>query len=248
MVAHPISHLELPATDRQAAARFYADLFGWRAEHSAALDYTMFDGAPGPGGAFVSIDGTNARAGEVLVYVDTDDIDATLARVGELGGGTILPKTEVPGVVSFAIFADPSGNRIGLSSDASGGAVPTSSQTSPHPIVFIEIPAAEPQAAAAFYAALFGWEARHDATLEYSGCTVGPAMGVGFPPIDGQQVLAGRVTIYAAADDIAATLDQAGRLGGRTLVSPFEIPTIGWIGIFADPSGTPIGLFKPMAR
>jgi predicted enzyme related to lactoylglutathione lyase len=53
-------------------------------------------------------------AGLVTVYVGTDDIAGTLAKVEKLGGKTYVPKTEIPGMGWFAIFSDPSGNKIGL--------------------------------------------------------------------------------------------------------------------------------------
>jgi predicted enzyme related to lactoylglutathione lyase len=39
-------------------------------------------------------------------------------------------------------------------------------------------------------------------------------------------------------------LDKAGKLGGKTLVPPVEIPT-GTFAWFADPDGNTIGLWKP---
>ncbi len=54
------------------------------------------------------------KLGEVLIYVSTDDIDATLARVEALSGKTLEPKTEIPHTGWFAIFADPAGKRIAL--------------------------------------------------------------------------------------------------------------------------------------
>jgi len=53
-------------------------------------------------------------AGTVIAYVGTDDVDATLAKLTKLGGKTLAPKAEIPGVGWFAIFADPSGNKVGL--------------------------------------------------------------------------------------------------------------------------------------
>ena len=40
---------------------------------------------------------------------------AYLAKVEKMGGKTIVPRTEVPGQVIFALFADPEGHVIGLS-------------------------------------------------------------------------------------------------------------------------------------
>ena len=114
MSTHTISHIEIPGTDPQAAARFYGELCGWPTTHDETYNYTMFDAPPGPGGAYVKIDNQHAWQGQVLLHVNTDDIDATLGKVEALGGKTLVPKTEVPGVVWFAVFADPSGVPVGV--------------------------------------------------------------------------------------------------------------------------------------
>ena len=114
MAAHPIVHLELSATDPAAASRFYADLFGWKIEHNAEFDYYIFSGEGGPRGGFVKPDGKDHKAGDVIVYIDTDDIDATLKSVVALGGRILQPKTAIPGVAWYALFADPTGNRLGV--------------------------------------------------------------------------------------------------------------------------------------
>ena len=42
------------------------------------------------------------------------DLEAALRKAGELGGSTVVPPTEIPNMVTFAIFTDPQGHRIGL--------------------------------------------------------------------------------------------------------------------------------------
>jgi len=54
------------------------------------------------------------KIGEVLIYLDSDDIDATLATVEAHGGTTVVPRTEIAGHGWWAVFIDPSGNKIGL--------------------------------------------------------------------------------------------------------------------------------------
>lgn len=120
MPNHPIVHIEFPANDPQAAAKFFGDLFGWKMQLDTGMDYLMFQAEPGPAGAFVKVgDGANGdyegyQPGKPLLYVATDDIDATLARAESLGGRILLAKTEIPHTGWFGIFADPTGNRIGL--------------------------------------------------------------------------------------------------------------------------------------
>lgn len=108
-----IVHVELPATDRAAAGQFYSELFGWQINEHPEMNYTTFQADGGPGGGFVSAC-EQVKAGDVRVYVATDDIDGTLADVERLGGKTLMPKMPIPNVGAIAIFADPTGNAVGL--------------------------------------------------------------------------------------------------------------------------------------
>jgi predicted enzyme related to lactoylglutathione lyase len=114
---HPIVHIEFSANDPAAAGRFFAELFGWQIDHDATIGYTMFAAPPGPGGGLPQV-GEMTKPGDVTVSVETDDIDATLAKVEALGGKTIMPKSEIPNMGWYALFSDPTGNRIGLWTNA----------------------------------------------------------------------------------------------------------------------------------
>jgi predicted enzyme related to lactoylglutathione lyase len=115
----PIVHVEIPARDLEAASQFYAQVFDWKLDMSMP-DYPQFQAEGGPSGGFVAVrdeaseHGLKYRPGEVLIYLSTDDIDAALARVEEYGGRTLLPRTEIPTIGYWAMFEDPTGNRIGL--------------------------------------------------------------------------------------------------------------------------------------
>jgi predicted enzyme related to lactoylglutathione lyase len=115
MAEHPIVHIEIPANNLQAAGQFYADLFGWKTEDIPEMSYVTYQAPPGPGGGFTPVGGPmGVKAGEVLIYVGTDDIEASLAKAESLGGQRVVPKTEIPGMGWFAVFTDPTGNRVGL--------------------------------------------------------------------------------------------------------------------------------------
>lgn len=121
MSNHPIVHIEIPGSDPKAASKFYADAFDWKIEVAPDFeDYPMFQAEGGPAGGFVRPgkpgEGINFtyKVGEVLIYIGTDDIDASLAKVTALGGKVLQPKTEIPQVGWWAAFADPTGNKIGL--------------------------------------------------------------------------------------------------------------------------------------
>jgi len=115
MANHPIVHVEIPVVNAKDSAEFYAKTFDWKLEHAPEFDYWQFQAQGGPGGGFIQVGGpSDAHVNEPVLYVGTDDIEATLATIEANGGKTILPKTDIPGIGWFAYFADPAGNRMAL--------------------------------------------------------------------------------------------------------------------------------------
>jgi hypothetical protein len=114
MSNHPIVHVEISANDREAAGMFYSDLFDWNIQQMPEMNYATFDYGVEGGGGGLSPVGENNPAGTVVVYVETDDINASLAQAEKLGGKIVTQKTEIPGMGWFGIFTDPTGNPIGL--------------------------------------------------------------------------------------------------------------------------------------
>ncbi|MCI0521871.1 MAG: VOC family protein [Chloroflexi bacterium] len=112
MSAHPVVHVEFSALDLEAAGKFYSDLFGWEVVQMPEMNYATFETGQ-VGGGFSPVT-PESPAGRVTVYIGTDDIEASLAKAESLGGKTLLPKMEIPDMGWFAIFADPTGNMVGL--------------------------------------------------------------------------------------------------------------------------------------
>ena len=108
-----IVHIEIPAADTAKAAKFYEDLFGWKITREEKMDYILWDPAEGPGGGFSPLD-DQVKPGDVLIYVDSADIEADLKQVEKLGGKVVSPKSEIPGIGWFGIFQDPTGNMLAL--------------------------------------------------------------------------------------------------------------------------------------
>jgi predicted enzyme related to lactoylglutathione lyase len=107
-----IVHFELPAGDADRAASFWRGVFGWDIGSSMmeGFDYRMFQTSEEQGGAVMPSD----KAGEgLIVYFDTDDIEASIAKVRELGGEA-EDKAPVPGHGWFASCRDTEGNRFSL--------------------------------------------------------------------------------------------------------------------------------------
>lgn len=125
-MAHPIVHVEFPAIDHEAAAHFYAEMFGWSMQSFPEFAFTMFDTESGPGGGFATINGDSVQAGTVIAYIETDDIDATLAQVRTLGGQVVSSRQPIPGYGWFGVFTDPSGNRVALFAETGAHQTPLS--------------------------------------------------------------------------------------------------------------------------
>ena len=77
----------------------------------------MWEAGDGSGGGFPEVS-AEAPAGHVLIYIDSDDIEADLKKVEKLGGTVVHPKTEIPNMGWFGMFKDPTGNVLGLYTSA----------------------------------------------------------------------------------------------------------------------------------
>jgi predicted enzyme related to lactoylglutathione lyase len=110
-------------------------------------------------------------------------------------------------------------------------------------IVHIEIPAADRQAGAEFYAKDFGWEYEHmTEPSPYTMLTMGN-IGGGMPDV-GEMYKAGDVIIYLHSQDVAADLQQIEAHGGKRLSEPFMVGEFGEMAFFADPTGNRLALWK----
>ena len=98
---------ELPAQETRRARQFYGQLFGWR--------FQAFEGMPEyqltyeGGGAIQPGQGSDGP----LVYFGTDDSNASVARVRELGGEA-SDAEKIPGIGRYSRCTDSNGNPFGL--------------------------------------------------------------------------------------------------------------------------------------
>jgi predicted enzyme related to lactoylglutathione lyase len=103
-----INWFELAVEDTGRAKAFYGSLFGWQTEAMEGMDYHLIGGGPVGAIAPKSAELTVSR-----VYFQTGDLEAALAKIGELGGkpGDISP---VPGFGRIAHCADDQGTAFSL--------------------------------------------------------------------------------------------------------------------------------------
>ena len=108
-----VLHWEVTGRDPAALQRFYGSLFDWKIQTDGNPGgYGVVPGGEGSIGGGIGDSGDGP--GAVTVYVGVPDIDASLARVVELGGSIVMSKTNVMPGLEIALFADPEGHVMGL--------------------------------------------------------------------------------------------------------------------------------------
>jgi len=116
-MGQPVAMFEITSIDHERLARFYTGLFGWSVSADPAWGgYGLIDTGSAPGDLGGGI-GPSMAEGDtgVKIYVRVEDLAASLDRAEALGGTRLVEPTELPGDYgSFAMFADPDGNPVGL--------------------------------------------------------------------------------------------------------------------------------------
>ena len=117
--------------------------------------------------------------------------------------------------------------------------------TMKHPVMWFEVLGQDGAKLQQFYARLFGWKLNADNPMKYGMLETN---GRGIPGGIGGTYPGTRpwVTFYVETPDPAATLADAERLGGRTVMPVCEMPDV-TIAVFEDPEGHVVGLVKAKA-
>jgi uncharacterized protein len=113
---NPVVHFEIMGKDAAATQKFYADVLGWDVNAENPMNYGVVTAQEdnGIGGGI----GANPQgATYVTVYAAVPDLQATLDQAEAAGGTTVMHPTDIPGVVTMAMFKDPDGNLIGIIKD-----------------------------------------------------------------------------------------------------------------------------------
>ena len=118
-MANAISWFEIPTANLQRAIEFYNTILGVKLVGVAAASIMMapFPAEGGVGGALVHHENYVPSFNGTTVYLTVQgDIDSTLAKIEELGGSVVIPKTPLHTGGFLAQFTDLEGNRVGLMS------------------------------------------------------------------------------------------------------------------------------------
>ncbi|GAA1565948.1 VOC family protein [Kribbella sancticallisti] len=230
--------VDLAADDTAAAARFYADLFGWDCQHQGSRDYWVckLDGE-NVGGIGPKQPGTEHLPSRWTTYLATDHLDRTLDAVKAQQGQELVEPREVALHGRMAIAADPNGAIFGLWQAAEN--LGTDRNTHPGTLVWSEALSEDYETSRAFYISVFGYRAE-----EIGGDTRYAALYAADRPVAGTGQLhpdfpAGTPPHwlpYFATGSTDGTVSQVTGAGGELVSNPLETD-FGRMAVLADPEG-----------
>jgi uncharacterized protein len=249
--------------DPAAAAAFYGGVLGWDMEDALPPDAGAHYFMARVDGSLVAAVGTRPEplpAGAAWnTYIAVDDADAAARRAAELGAAVVMGPMDVGEAGRLAAIADPEGALFFV---WEAGTTPGAQLVNaPGSWNFSGVNARDPEAAAAFYGALFGWEtgpadmeggarlvylpgygdhlAERDPEMRERMADLGAPEGFEdavawiMPLADG---LAPHWDVTFSVADADATAAAAVDHGGRIVMPPTDMP---WVRmtVIADPEG-----------
>lgn len=243
---------DLMAHDAPGSIDFYTGLFGWRADtfptHPGHHYTLFFQGEHLIAGMGEATDEMKAGGAPPMwnSYILVDDVDATTARVRDLGGEVVMPPMDVLDSGRMSVIRDPSGGHVSLWQ--AGTHAGATFFNEPNALAWNELVTKDPMAARDFFTKLLGWDYQEmpmPGDWTYHVAMVGdrPNGGICNPP----QVPDGVPPywdVYFAVADVDAMAKRVVELGGRLHVEPMSI-SVGRFASAMDPQGAVFSLFRP---
>ena len=249
------SWVDLTTPNMDESVEFYSGLFGWDVpEQEESQQFGGYRRALLGG---KSVAGMMQQEGQPPVWstsVNVADADATVAKVKEAGGTTIVEPMDVGDLGRMAVFTDPEGAGFGIWQP--GTFAGAEQVNDPNTFSWNELNTPNPDGAKEFYGAVFGWTA-NDVDLGESGTYTTwrhPGRSDDEESVGGMLDMRGRVPeevpphwlAYFTVDSRDGTLEKAKASGGsEVLTMDMEI---GRLAIIGDPHGANFGIFEPIGE
>jgi predicted enzyme related to lactoylglutathione lyase len=243
--------IELATSDQTAAKKFYGALFGW----------TPNDMPMGPGEVYTifRLDGRDAAAGYTLrpeqvaqhvppnwiLYIQVDNVDASAAKVTQLGGKVVMPPFDVMDAGRMAVIQDPTGAYFCLWQPNKNAGLGIHSVHGT--LCWGDLSTSDTDRAQKFYSGLFGWkfEKSENDNSGYFHIKNGKDFIGGLPPSKYLQPgVPPHWLSYFLVDDVDATANKAKEMGAKLLMPPMTMEGVGRMSIIADPQGAVFAIFK----
>ena len=119
---HTFVHFEIPAADVERAKTFYQELFGWQISLAQGYEDYWFIQTGDEHDLVGGLMKRQAPDQGPVSYVQVESVADYAAKVEEMGGKVIVPKSPVPGMGWFVHCLDSEGNAFALWEDDSSAA------------------------------------------------------------------------------------------------------------------------------
>ncbi len=233
---------ELVTTDMEAAKAFYSDVVGWGTQDASmpGMAYTLFTAGEMSVSGLISLPEDARKSGfrpSWIGYVGVNDVDATAARIRELGGVVHVPPREVPDVSRLSIAVDPQMATIAVFRWLNERQEQPVQLDAPGHVGWHELLAADWEAAWPFYGEVFGWQ-KAEADAGLAGTY--QLFSAGGKTIGGMLTKPATAPIpywlfYFNVGDIDVAIQRVKSGKGRILNGPIEVPGDRWIAQCTDP-------------
>jgi predicted enzyme related to lactoylglutathione lyase len=115
-MGRPVVHWELMSKDPAKLSEFYEKVFDWKIQHIPEMNYRVVEtgGEGGINGGIVKPEREGPWPGNMVFYIQVEDLADYRARIIAAGGEIHVEEQEVAGMGAFSLFTDPEGRMIGL--------------------------------------------------------------------------------------------------------------------------------------
>ena len=248
--------VDLGSPDIDASVSFYGELLGWDVPESENAEET--------GGYRIASQRGKSAAGMMplmqegqppawTTYMSVADADATAEKVKSAGGQVIVEPMDVMDLGRMAVFSDPTGAVFGVWQPGSFAGAELVNE--PNTYSWNELNTRDPDAAKAFYAAVFGWGVREMDMGEGGTYAMWrlPDADEDDDSVGGMLDMRGRVPdevpshwlTYFTVEDRDATAAKAKEMGAEEMMSMDM--EMGKLAILRDPQGAAFGVFESTA-
>jgi predicted enzyme related to lactoylglutathione lyase len=239
--------VDLTVPDVAVAKDFYSAVLGWTfqdtGEEFGGYAIAQVEGAPAAGVGPQQQPGVPAAW---TLYLASDDVDKTAAAISEHGGTLLLPPGDVGPLGRLCIAADPTGAVFGVWQH--GVHIGAGLVNEPGGIAWEDLRSTDPDAAKAFYAAVFGWTtqplpaAGPDYVTFHRPGDDAPMGGMG-GMMGAPEGTPSHWVVYFAVADADAAVAAVTANGGTVLMTPIDT-SYGRMAAAQDPAGAAFWLAR----
>ena len=228
------SWAELATSDADGAKSFYTSVFGWSYDDNEIPGGGVYSMALRDGGQVGALFASE-QPPHWNCYVTVESADDAAARAGEVGGTVVATPFDVMDAGRMAVVADPAGAALCVWEPRR--TIGATLVNTPGALTWNDLVTPDPDAAAQFYGALFGWTAEEIPDAGgYRVIRNGERANGGIMPLAEGTETPPSWMPYFGHEDVERLLGEVEGLGGRVYNGPVHMPQ-GTIAVVGDPQG-----------